>query len=128
MAIVSTGLNLYTTKMQRQLTARQLEDVAQMTCAVSDGLASLIHEPQSWRIAALVSAAQLLRAHIGITAAAHLSAGIARSFPTNSKQDSDLSEVREQSAWAVEKNDDSYFHAASKVIAQRLEDSTARAR
>lgn len=124
MAIVSTGLHLYTANMQRHLNARQLEDVAQMTCAVSDGLASLIHEPHSWRIAALVSAGQLLRAHIGLTAAAHLSAGIARSFPAK-RQDSTLSEVRKRSAWAVEKNDDLHFRAASRVIFQRLGDSKA---
>lgn len=121
LAIVSTGLHLYTANTLRRLDAGRLENLVRMTCAVSDGLSELIHEPQSWRIAALVSAAQLLRAHIGLTAAAHLSAGIARSFFATSRQDSTLSEVRKSAARAVEKNEDTHFRAAAEVIARRLE-------
>jgi hypothetical protein len=120
MAIVAPGLQLYTAHGQRHLNRLQLEDVAQMTCAVSDGLAELIHEPHSWRIAALVSAAQLLRSHIGLTPAAHLSAAIARSFSSKFGQDPTLSELRRSSAWAVEKNGDEPLRAASTVVARRL--------
>jgi hypothetical protein len=54
--------------------------VAHVACVVSRALAAGISEPAAWRVAALVSAAQLLRPHIGINAAALASASLVRSY------------------------------------------------
>ena len=119
-AIVSTGLTVYAGNQRRPLNECQLEDLAQFTCAVSEGLAALINEPRSWRIAALVSAAQVLRAHIGLSGAAHMSAGVARTYAASPNERSALFDIRNLAARTVERNDDEDLQTTSEIIAHRL--------
>jgi hypothetical protein len=124
-AMVSTGLQLYGVDrtrglVERQLVAQQLELVAQIACIISDRLAALIEEPHSWRIASLVSGAQLLKTHVGLTEAARLSAAAARIYETHAIQDESWSDLRRHCARAVAENDDSHHRAACNVIAERL--------
>lgn len=118
--IVTAGIEQYAAQRKRPLNERQFADIARMSCVISDDLAALIREPQSWRIAALVSSAQLLRRHIGLSAAAHLSAGIARTYETDRDREGPVSEIGVLSALAVETNDESRYAAACSLIAELL--------
>lgn len=122
-AIVSTGLALYT---DRQLAEWQLEDLAHITCAVSEGLVALIDETHSWRIVALVSAAQILRAHVGLGAAAHASARAARTYVASQHGRSVSIDIRTLAARVVEKNDNEDLRATSNIIAKRLTEREGR--
>ncbi|HEV7610574.1 MAG TPA: hypothetical protein VGO37_01715 [Steroidobacteraceae bacterium] len=119
-AILSTGLQLYGAgARQGTLSETQLDDMARIACVVSDELATLIHEPKSWRIAALVSAAQVLRLHIGLSSAAEVSARVARAYDANAPDPASC-EIRQHSAAAVATNDESHYRAAGIRIARRL--------
>src|ERR1700691_2385691 len=76
--MVDTGVRIYFFAQENALNERQQAQVAQAACMVSHGLAALIGEPGAWRIAALVSAAQLLNPWIGLNAAAYAAAAAAR--------------------------------------------------
>jgi hypothetical protein len=78
--IVETGLSLYLADREEGLAFHQRPVLAHVTCLVSLALAQQISQPDSWRIAALVSAAQLLSPWMGLNAAAMASASAARQF------------------------------------------------
>ena len=119
-AIVSGGQQCYSVSSQQDaLVESQLQEMALIACAISEELAVLIDESASWRLAALVSAAQVLRPHLGLSASAHVSAATARAFEANG-HDPTWSEVRRLSAATVEKSDDSRYRAASARIAEHL--------
>lgn len=119
-AIVSSGLTLYACKQQQQLLDWQLEELAQLACAVSEGLTALIYEPRSWRVVALLSAAQLLRAQMGPSSAAHLSASITHTFAARPNERRSLIDIGRMAARAVERNDAEVLETTSQVISKRL--------
>jgi len=94
----------------------------EMTCAVSHGLAALIQEPGSWRIAALVGTARLLAPHVGLDAAAHLAASSARDYAKRVKAglEAGLAQVGTLAAGAVESNDEALANRLGQLIADRL--------
>jgi hypothetical protein len=96
--------------------------VAEITCAISHGLAALIEEPGSWRLAALIGTARLLAPHIGIDAAAHLGAAAARRYHKgrSTLPDSGLSQVSALVADAVRGNDQALVEQAIQAIAERV--------
>jgi hypothetical protein len=78
--IVDAGIALYCEDRADGMAAPQRAIIGQMACVVSFALAELISQPRSWRIAALVGAAQLLSPWIGLNAAALASASAVRRF------------------------------------------------
>jgi hypothetical protein len=96
--------------------------VGQAACAVSHGLALLIQEANSWRIAALIGTARILAPHIGPDAAAHLSATSAREYAKGLKAglESGLLQISTVVAGAVESNNTALTGKAVQLIAQRI--------
>lgn len=96
--------------------------VGQAACAVSHGLALLIQETNSWRIAALIGTARSLAPHIGPDAAAHLSATCARDYARGLKTglETGLLQISTVVAGAVESNNDALAGKAVQLIAQRI--------
>lgn len=76
--IVESGLLQYCRSHGQPLHEVRHAAVGQLACVVSRALAIRISEPSAWRVAALLSTAQLLRAHIGLNAAAIASASLVR--------------------------------------------------
>lgn len=70
---------------RQALSAPQFAFIGQATCSVCDGLASLIGEPRSWRVAALVSTTQLMPRNLRLFAAASVGAIAAREFASRSQ-------------------------------------------
>ncbi|HLZ97651.1 MAG TPA: hypothetical protein VKP66_06845 [Steroidobacteraceae bacterium] len=96
--------------------------VGQAACAVSHGLALLIQEPNSWRIAALIGTARILTPHIGPDASAHLSATCARDYAKGLKMglESGLLRISTVAAEAVEGNNHARAGEAVELISQRI--------
>jgi len=96
--------------------------VGQAACAVSHGLALLIQEVNSWRIAALIGTARVLAPHIGSDAAAHLSATSARDYARGLKAglESGLLQISTVVAGAVESNNHALAGKAVQLISQRI--------
>jgi hypothetical protein len=96
--------------------------VGQAACAVSHGLALLIQEVNSWRIAALIGTARILAPHIGPDAAAHLSAACARDYAKGLKTglESGLLQISTVVAGAVESNNEALAGKALQLISQRI--------
>jgi hypothetical protein len=96
--------------------------VGQAACAVSHGLALLIGEVNSWRIAALIGTARVLAPHIGSDAAARLSAASARDYAKGLKAglESGLLQITTVVAGAVESNNLALAGKAVQLISQRI--------
>ena len=96
--------------------------VGQAACAVSHGLALLIQEANSWRIAALIGTARILAPYIGPDASAHLSATCARDFAQRLKTglENGLLQISTVVAGAVESNNQALAGKAVQLISQRI--------
>lgn len=96
--------------------------VGEAACAVSHGLAVLIQEPNSWRIAALIGTARVLAPHIGPDAAARLSAMSARDYGKRLKAglEAGLLQISTLVVGAVESNNQALAGRAVQLIAQRI--------
>lgn len=128
--IVEHGLELYLRGTEDCLAEPQHAVIGQAACSISRALAILIHEPASWRIAALVSAAQLLRPWLGLNAAAHSSASAAQEFTAHlrsSSQGAD-SELGECASMALVRDDGAMVSAAAVLISERLASAANRRR
>jgi hypothetical protein len=79
-SIVDAGIALYLIDRAPVLAFGQRAVVGHAACLVSRALAEQIAQPDSWRIAALVSTARLLSPWVGLNAAAMASASAARQF------------------------------------------------
>jgi hypothetical protein len=79
--IIEEGLALYF-RERDELSRSQYPFIGYLACGVSHSLSSLIVEPSSWRIAALVSSARLLGPWIGVSGAALHAAKIVREYET----------------------------------------------
>jgi hypothetical protein len=101
-SIVAAGLSGYFATRTGDLTVRHQQITGHIACLVSCSLAGLILQPAAWRIAALVSTAQLLSPWIGPNAAALASASSTREFQHGSfKPESPLAMRIGQSASAA---------------------------
>ena len=83
--------------------------VGPLVCAVSDGLAALVREPNAWRVAALIATARLLAPAIGLGAAADLSASAVRDYSMSLggvPLELALPQIRAAVAAAVQGNDE----------------------
>jgi hypothetical protein len=78
--IVESGLLQYRRAHVQPFHEVRHAAVGHVACVVSRALAAGISEPAAWRVAALLSAAQLLRPHIGFNAAALASASLVRCY------------------------------------------------
>jgi hypothetical protein len=97
--------------------------IGQVTCCVCDGLAALIGEPRSWRVAALVSTTQLMPRSLGLLAAATFAANSAREFAHRSaKSNDELQRIGQMAATAVAQNSDELVWYLSVHIATRLDE------
>jgi hypothetical protein len=100
--------------------------IGQVACCVCDGLAALIGEPRSWRVAALVSTTQLMPRSLGLLGAATLAANSARQFTRRSVDSSDaLQRIGQIAATAIAKNSDELAWYLSVHIATRLDEMSA---
>ena len=102
--------------------------VGQAACAVSHGLALLIQEANSWRMAALIGTARILAPHVGPDAAAHLSATCARDYAKALKTglESGLLQISTVVAGAVESNNQALAGKAVQLISQKISPIPAR--
>jgi|HubBroStandDraft_1064217.scaffolds.fasta_scaffold140249_2 hypothetical protein len=120
--MVDAGVRFYSNAHEDALDERQQALLARGACMVSHSLAGLIGEQAAWRIAALVSAAQLLNPWIGINAAAYAAAAAAQRFseelldPTRAPR----TLISEKAAIAVERNDDVQVDEVARLISQNL--------
>lgn len=98
--------------------------LAQTTCAVADGLATLIDEGASWRSAALVATAQLLSRFVNARAAAQAAAAAAHAYDASFKDlspDVALQEISQRAASAVRSNELGDLKQTVRLISQHLE-------
>jgi hypothetical protein len=119
---VEQALNECTPDGNGVLDATHHAAVGQAACAVSHGLAVLIQETNSWRIAALIGTARILASHIGPDAAAHLSATCARDYAKGLKAglESGLLQISTVIAGAVESNNRALAAKAVQLISRRI--------
>ena len=127
--LIDKGLTAFNTDVGPFPAARHAV-VGQVACAVSRGLATLIVEPNCWRIAGLVGTARLLAPFTGLEAAAHLAAAAARDYGRTlgtCAQDIQLLQVSHAASSAVESNDAALETCALKAILQCLASMPCRA-
>jgi hypothetical protein len=119
---VDQALNECTPDGNGLLDATHHAAVGQAACAVSHGLALLIQEANSWRMAALIGTARILAPHVGPDAAAHLSATCARDYAKGLKTglESGLLQISTVVAGAVESNNQALAGKAVQLISQRI--------
>jgi len=119
---VDQGLGASTPEGEGPLDDTHHAAVGQAACAVSHGLAVLIQEVNSWRIAALIATARVLAPHIGPDAAARLSATSARDYAKGLKTglETGLLQISTVVAGAVESNNHALAGKAVQLIAQRI--------
>jgi hypothetical protein len=119
---VSEALAVCAVENDGSLDGLQRSAVAELTCAVSHGLAILIEERTSWRLAALIGTARLLAPHIGIDAAAHLGATTARRYHKRrgGELDPELAQVSSLVTGAVGRNDQALVELAIQAIAEHV--------
>jgi|SRR5580692_1261618 hypothetical protein len=124
--LLEAGVTLYFQDAEDPPAERQHAALGFAACSISHALAALIEEPASWRIAALISTAQVLRPWVGLNAAALASASIARDF-TVSLENSSLgadAELGKAAEVAVTRNDPNASAAVAAMILQRLARAT----
>ena len=78
--LLQTGVQSYCSSTEEGLDAGHYPLIGHAACLVSRTLAHVIAQPTCWRIAALVSVAQLLSPWMGLTQAAFTSASSLREF------------------------------------------------
>jgi hypothetical protein len=121
--LVDGALNAYMLESRGTLTISQHPLVGQIACAVSHGLATLIQEPNTWRIAALVSTARVLSPYSGLDAAAHVAAAAARDYSATlnaGAQPAEVVHIGNAASAAVESNDEERALHVMKLILRRL--------
>jgi hypothetical protein len=121
--LVDGALNAWMLESRGTLTMAQHPAVGLIACAVSHGLATLIHEPNAWRIAALVCTARVLSPYIGLEAAAHVAAAAARDYYAAlnaGTRSTEIVHLGNAAAFAVESNDDENALHVMKLILRRL--------
>jgi hypothetical protein len=126
--LVDGALNAFMLDSRGTLTIAQHPAVGQIACAVCHGLATLIQEPNSWRIAALVSTARVLSPYIGLDAAAHIAAAAARDYCAAlnaGTQSAEVVHIGNAAASAVESNDEERALHVMKLILRRLSSAGA---
>ena len=128
--LVDGALNAFMLESRGTLAVSQHPAVGQIACAVSHGLATLIQEPNAWRIAALVSTARVLSPYSGLDAAAHIAAAAARDFSAAlnaGTQSADLAHISNAASFAVESNDEERALHVMKLNLRRLSSADAGA-
>jgi len=121
--LVDGALNAFMLESRGTLTVAQHPAVGQIACAVSHALATLIQEPNSWRIAALVSTARVLSPYIGLDLAAHIAAAAARDYCAAlnaGTQSAEVVNIGHAAVFAVESNDEERALHVMKLILRRL--------
>jgi hypothetical protein len=121
--LVDGALNAFMLESRGTLTIAQHPAVGQIACAVSYGLATLIQEPNAWRIAALVSTARVLSPYSGLDAAAHTAAAAARDYSAAlnaGTQATEVAHISNAASFAVETNDEERALHVMKLILGRL--------
>jgi hypothetical protein len=121
--LVDGALNAFMLESRGTLTISQHPAVGQIACAVSYGLATLIQEPNAWRIAALVSTARVLSPYSGLDAAAHIAAAAARDYSVavnTGTRSAEIVHISNAASFAVESNDEERALDVMKLILRRL--------
>jgi hypothetical protein len=124
--LLEAGVTLYFQGAEDPPAKHQHAALGLAACSISHALAALIEEPASWRIAALISTAQVLRPWIGLNAAALASALIAREFTVSLEKSLPAAdaELGKAAAAAVTRNDPDSGAAVAPMILQRLARAT----
>jgi hypothetical protein len=98
--------------------------IGQTVCCLCDGLAALIGEPRSWRVAALVSTTQLMPRGLSLFAAATAGATATRKFAARSRALNDeFREIGQMGSKAVAQNSELLVQQLRVHIANRMNDS-----
>ena len=98
--------------------------LARTTCAVIDGVATLIHEGAAWKSAALIATAQVLSRFVNLRAAAQAAASAAHEYDASFKHlspDIALQDISHQAANAVRTNELAELKHTVSLISQHLE-------
>jgi len=126
--LVDGALNAFMLESRGTLTISQHPLLGQIACAVSHGLATLIREPNAWRIAALVSTARVLSPYSGLDAAAHIAAAAARDYSAAlnaGTRSGEVVQIGDAASFAVESNDEERALHVMKLILRRLSSAGA---
>lgn len=129
--IIGGGLKIYFHGREEGLAESQHGVIGRMACLTTRALAGLILEPASWRIAALVSTAQLLSPWIGLHASACASASLIHQFTIGPQDFAVLeadTEMTEAVSAAIKQNDRNSILAVAEMIAKRLSMATETSR
>jgi hypothetical protein len=120
--MIDAGIRIHSRAHEDALDERQQALVAQAACMVSHSLAALIGEQAAWRIAALVSAAQLLNPWIGLNAAAYAAAAAAQRFSEDLLDPARAPRtlISEKATIAVARNDDVQAGEVARLVSQNL--------
>jgi hypothetical protein len=97
--------------------------VGPLVCAVCDGLAALVREPNAWRVAALISTARALAPAMGLGPAADISASAVRDYSMSlggEPIDPRLPHIRAAVAGAVQGNDERLVTLALRPMTELL--------
>jgi hypothetical protein len=100
--------------------------LGQAFCSICNRLATLIHEPKAWRVAALVGTVQLLPRSVGLLAAANFSAESTRQYHGNLQHaDGELGRLASLAAAAVTGNSEALVHQVRGRVVNLLADAVA---
>ncbi|MEA3150547.1 MAG: hypothetical protein QOD56_1486 [Gammaproteobacteria bacterium] len=117
----TAGLTSYRKHQARALNETQHKLLARATCAMSEGLATLVQHPDAWRIAALVSTSRTLASLMTLERAAHFAAAAARDFSRDVEtHEADVDDFGRTAAQAVRRNETARIDAVSALISRRL--------
>jgi hypothetical protein len=105
----------------RTLSMAQCAFIGQVNCCVCESVATLIEEPRSWRVAALVSTTQLMRPGLGLLAAAKLAATAARESRGRGLID-EFQQIGRMTFEAIARNSDDLLLKLSAYTANRIDE------
>jgi hypothetical protein len=127
--LIQGGLEIYFCHREEGLAESQHGIIARLACLTTRAVAGLIEEPASWRIAALLSTAQLLSPWIGLHASAYASACFVHQFTIRLQDAAALedNEITAAVSAALQRNDRASILAVAEMIEKRLSTATATA-
>lgn len=123
--LLEAGISAYCRYRSAALTPRQRSLLGRTACIVSRAAASQILKPEAWRIAALISTAQLLAPWIGLKAAAVEATCAARLFEKHSTRSPSSLDLRLSAAVGHALTNEPSASEAIAIIALHLDISVS---
>jgi hypothetical protein len=126
---IQRGLESYFCHREEGLAESQHGTIGRLACLTTRAVAGLIEEPESWRIPALLSTAQLLSPWIGLNASAYASASFVHQFTVRLQEAAALedNEITAAVSAALQRNDRASILTVAEMIEKHLSTATATA-